>query len=112
MKSKAHRNGLIHLVHLCFIQPSHVLPEPLFVNGADLLQQDHRILAQAHTASCDVDMCRESCLSRLACDGCGNDRRGMAVAGIILDDQNRSGTPLLTAHNGREIRVKYISPFH
>ena len=38
MEPKAHRNGLIHLVHLIFIQAAHMLPKPLFIDGSDLLQ--------------------------------------------------------------------------
>ena len=45
MESKAHSDGLIHLVHVFLVQPAHMLPEPLFVDGADLFQQNHRILA-------------------------------------------------------------------
>ena len=67
-------DGIIHRSHLVFVQVPHMLPEPLFIYGADLLQQYHRILAQAHTASGDIDMGGKPGFAGLAGNGGGNDR--------------------------------------
>ena len=99
-QAKTDRNGIIHHQHLLFVQMAHMLPQTLLINGADLLQQDHRILAEPHTAACDIDMCRKPGLSCLAGDGSGNDRGRMAVARVILYDQNRSCSTLLAATTG------------
>lgn len=44
MQAKADSNGIIHLGHLFFVQATHMLPQTAFVNGTDLLKQDHGIL--------------------------------------------------------------------
>ena len=41
VKAEADSDGIIHKGHLLFIQPAHMLAQPLFVNGTDLLQQDY-----------------------------------------------------------------------
>ena len=38
MEPKADSDGFIHLIHVFLVQPAHMLPEPLFINGADLFQ--------------------------------------------------------------------------
>ena len=75
------------------IQPAHMFPQPALIDGADLLQQYHRILAQTYAATGDIDMGGESCLSRLAGDGGGDDGGRMPVAGIVLNDKDRTGPP-------------------
>lgn len=44
MQTKAHGDGSIDLMHHRAIHPAHVLPQPLFIQGANLLQQDYRVL--------------------------------------------------------------------
>ena len=87
-----------------------MLPEAALVNGSDLLQKDHRILAQPHAASGDVDVGRQLCLAGLAGDGGGDDRGGMAVAGIVLDDENRPGASLFAAHHRGQICIENVAP--
>ena len=38
----------------------HMLPKAALVDGPDLIQQNNRILAQTHTATGYVNMCRQS----------------------------------------------------
>lgn len=38
MKTKAHRDSRIHLMHQLMIQPSHTLPQTPFIQRPDLLQ--------------------------------------------------------------------------
>ncbi len=44
VEAKADGNGIVHHSHLLFVQPSHMFPQPPLIDGADLFQQDHRIL--------------------------------------------------------------------
>ena len=69
VEAKADRNGVIHLVHLRLVQPTHVLPQAALVDGPDLLQEDHRVFGQAHTVSSDVDVGRQAGLTGLAGNG-------------------------------------------
>ena len=99
--SKAETDGdsIIHHSHLAFIQSAHVLSQPPLVDGTNLFQQDHRIFAQAHTASGDIDVGGKPGLAGLASDGCGDDRGRMAVSRIVLNDEHRPGATLLAAHH-------------
>ena len=78
-----------------------MLTQSAFINGSDLLQQDHGILAQTYTATGNVDMGGQPGLSRLAGDGRGDDRGRMAVSRIILHDQDRAGAALFAPNNRR-----------
>ena len=111
-QSETDRNCVVYLVHMVVIKPAHMLPEAAFVNGSDLLQQDHRILRQPHATTGDIDMGRKSGFSRLAGYSRGNHRRRMAVSRIILHDQDRPGTSLLAAHHRRQIGIKYVPTFY
>ena len=64
-----------------------MLPQALFVDGPDLFQQNHRILAQTHAAAGDIDMCRQPGFPCLAGDGRRNNCWGMPVSGIILNER-------------------------
>jgi hypothetical protein len=94
------------------VQPSHVFPQATLIDGADLLQKDHRILAQAHTAAGNIDMCRESCFTCLTGDGSGNNRGRMPVSGIILNDQDRPCPSLLAAYHRAQIGIVDITAFY
>ena len=59
IESKADRNGIIDQGHLFFVQVAHMLTKPFFIDGTYLLQQDHRVLTQAHTATGNVYMGRK-----------------------------------------------------
>lgn len=98
-QSETDRNCVVYLVHMVVIKPAHMLPEAAFVNGSDLLQQDHRILRQPHATTGDIDMGRKSGFSRLTGNCGGNDRWRMSVSRIILYDQDGTCPSLLTAHH-------------
>jgi hypothetical protein len=55
-QAEAYRYRRIYLRHVGIVQMPHVLTESLFVDGTDLLQQDHRILSQSNASACDVDV--------------------------------------------------------
>ena len=89
-----------------------MLPQAALVDGSDLLQQNDGILTQPHAASCNVDVGGELGFSRLA-GNCGCDHSGgVAVAGVVLHDQNGPGAALLTAHHRGQIRIEYVAPLH
>jgi hypothetical protein len=75
-----------------------MLSKAAFIDGSDLFQKDHRILAQTYAASGNIYVCRKTSFSCLTGDGCSDYRWGMAVSGVILNNKNGSGTSLLTAN--------------
>ena len=48
LKSEAYRDGGVHLIHEPLIHMAHMLPQTPFVDGADLLEQHHRVLGKSH----------------------------------------------------------------
>ena len=55
---------------------------------------------------------RQPGFARLTGDRRRNDRRRMAIAHIILDNQHRAGASLLTAHHRTQIGIKNIASSH
>ena len=47
VQAEADRDGVVHPLHLRFVQPPHVLSQPPFVQRPDLFQQHHRLLGQS-----------------------------------------------------------------
>ena len=47
MQAEADRDGVVHPLHLRFVQPAHMLSQPPFVQRPDLFQQHHRLLGQS-----------------------------------------------------------------
>ena len=111
-QTEGYSDGTVHLLHLLLAESSHVLPKAALVDGADLLQEDDTVPAEANTASGDVDVGGEPGFSGLAGDGGGDDRWGMAVSRVILDDEHRTGTALFAAHHRTKIGVKNVAAFH
>ena len=111
-QAESYGDGVVYHGHLLVVEPAHVFPEAAFVDGADLLQEDHGVLAQAYAASGDVDVGGEPGFSGLAGDGGGDDRGGVAVAGVVLDDEHRPGAALLAAHHRGQVGVENVPPFH
>ena len=56
MQAEADGDGVIHLAHHLVVHPAHMLPQTLFVQCPDLLQQDHRIFGQAEAVGGQGDM--------------------------------------------------------
>ena len=46
-KAEADRNGCIYFFHDRAVHLTHTLPQPPLIQGADLFEQNHRILGQA-----------------------------------------------------------------
>ncbi|CAN4048233.1 Acyl-coenzyme A thioesterase PaaI, partial [Dysosmobacter welbionis] len=109
-QSEADRDGQIDLLHHILLHMAHLFPQALFVQGAHLLQQDHRIPAQAAAVvHGKVDMCRQLGLPGLGSDGRRDHSGTVPVAGVVLNDQNRPDTALLTAHHRGEIGIVNIA---
>ena len=108
-KAEAYRNGIIHHMHMCIVQFTHVFPQASLVDGPNLFQKDYRILAQTHAATGNIDVSWKPGLSGLAGNGRRNDRRAVTVSGIILNDQYRPNTTLFTAHHRGEIGIVNIA---
>ena len=80
-------------MHQLVVQPTHLLSQPFFIQGPDLLQQDHGILGQAVIHGGQLNVRRELGLAGLGCDGGGDHRRAVPVACVVLDDKDRADTP-------------------
>ena len=112
MQTKAHGDGGIDLMHHRTIHTTHVLPQPLFIQGTDLLQQDHRVLGQTVLPGSQFNVGGQSGFPRLGGDGRRNDRGAVPVSGVVLNDQNRSHATLLTANHWAQVCVKDVSPLY
>ena len=99
------------MTHRFFIQRSHFLAQPPLIQRADLLGQNDGILGQAVIGGAERDMRRHFGLVDLRCNGGGNHGRAIPVAHIVLYDQHRADTALLTADHRAEIGIVNISPF-
>ena len=78
----------------------------------DLLQQDDGLLGQPAAEGRDGDMGGQPGLPGLGGDGRGNDCGTVPVPGVVLNDQDRTDAPLLTAHHGTQVGIKNISSFY
>ena len=112
MQAKAHGNGSVDPVHHGAVDSAHVLPQTLFVQGADLLQQNHRVLGQTKLAGCQGNVGGQLGLSRLGGNGRGNDSGAVTVARVVLHDEHRAHAPLFTAHHGAQVCIKDISTLY
>ena len=77
--------------------------QPLFINGADLLQKDDRVLWQSIFGGGKGNMSWQFCLIHLGSDGGTDDGGAMFVAYVILHDQNRTDAPLFTANHRAQV---------
>ena len=99
----------VNPAHGFLVQLGEANAEAGFVQRADLLQKDDRITAQAVGA--DGHMGRQLRFRRAARDGCDDGRRTVAVAGVILQHENRSDTALLAAHNRTQVGAVDFAAF-
>ena len=76
-----------------------------FVQRSDLFQQDDGIPRQSAALRGQCDMGGQLGLAQLRGDGGGDDRRAVAVAGVVLHDEHRPHTALFAAHHGAEIGI-------
>ena len=58
IQSKAHSNRIIHLMHMCIIQMSHMLTQTTFIDRSDLLHQNYRVFTQPYTSARNINMHR------------------------------------------------------
>jgi len=112
LKSEAYRDRLIHFSHKIVVKVSHLFAEPFFVDGPDLLKEDHRILLKSHAVCVKINMGRQLSFPHLAGDRCRYYRGAVLVANVVLHDEHGPHAALLASHYGTQIRVVYISPFN
>ena len=112
MQTEADGNGVVHLRHDRLVQMSHLLPQTAFIQCTDLFQQDDRVLGKPDTVGINIDVRGQAGLAHPGGNGGGNNRRAVAVADVVLDDQHRAQTSLLGTDNRAEISVEYIAPAH
>ena len=76
-----------------------------------LSPQDDAVAVEPDAAAVQFDMRGKLCLSHLGRDGRGYDRGAVAVAGIVLDDQNRAHAALFAADDRAEVGKVNIASF-
>ena len=85
------------------------LAQAVLIQGADLLQQDHAVLGQAGIRRPDVDVGGQAGLIQPGCNGRRDHGGAVAVADLVLDDQDGADAPLLRADHGRQVGVENFS---
>ena len=85
------------------------LAQAVLIQGADLLQQDHAVLGQAGVRRPDVDVGGQAGLIQPGCNGRRDHGGAVAVADLVLDDQDGADAPLLRADHGRQVGVENFS---
>jgi len=104
-KADARSKRRIDLLHRFFIQRTHALAQPGFVYGAELLQQDNGIMAKPDAAVTDMDMGGQIPFPCAAGDGRSDKRRAVAVADVVLQNQDRADAALLRADGGVQVGI-------
>lgn len=100
---KADDQAAIYSAHHGIIQMTNLFFQPLFIDGADLLQQDDRIFGQGIFSRGKGDMGWQLCLIHLGGDGGTDDGRAVFVAYVILHDENGADAPLFAAHHRAQV---------
>ena len=100
---KADEQAAVYSMHHGIIQMTNLFLQPLFIDGADLLQQDDRILRQGVLGGGKGDMGRQLCLVHLGSDSGADDGGAVFVAYVILHDENRADAALLTAYHRAQV---------
>ena len=90
---------------------AYLIPKPPFVDGPKLFQKNNRILYNRIGGCINLYMCRKFGFIHSGSDGCTDYGRAVLIANIVLNDQNRPDTTLLTSYHRAKIRIKNISSF-
>lgn len=109
VQTEADFQRLIDPVHRLFIQTAHVLLEPSFIDGSDLLEKNDRIPRQAAAGGVQLDMGGQTGLVLLTGDGGGDHGGTETVPYVVLYDQYGTNTALFRADHWAQIRVVNIS---
>ena len=90
---------------------SHFFFQAALVKSPDLLQEDDGVLGKAAAVGIQLDVSGELCLVPLAGDGGGDDGGAVAIAHIVLDDEDGTDAALLRAYHGAQVGVVDFSSF-
>ena len=108
-QTQGNRDGVVHPAHHILVQLAHAFPQALFVDGADLLQQDHGVLGETAARPLQGDVGGQAGLPRLGGDGRRDHGGRIAVADVVLHDKYRPHPALLAAHHGAQVRIINIA---
>ena len=85
------------------------LPQAVFVQRADLLQQHDAVLGEAGVRCPDIDMSGQAGFVQPGCNGRRDDGGAVAVADLVLHDEHRPDAALLGPHHRRKVCVENFS---
>ena len=108
-QTKADCQCPVNLIHMRFIQCSHFLTQPAFIQGTNLFRENHRIPCQAKASGTKGNMCRHFRFIDLRCNRGCNHSRTVPVSNIILHNEYRAHAALLAAYHRRQICIIDIS---
>ena len=112
IKCQTDAKCIIDTVQNCIIQMAYFLLEARFIDRTDLFQQNDGVLHQMIFAGIQSNVRRQLCLVHSWCnrrtDHCGT----MAIAHVVLYDENRTDASLLWTDNRPQICKIYIASFN
>lgn len=88
---------------------SDLIGQSLFIDGADLLQQDDRITIETVRFRVNLNMRWQLGLLNLSGDRSDDDRWAKSVADIVLNHEDRPDPALFGSYDRRKIRKKNIA---
>ena len=83
--------------------------QPFFIDGAQLFEKNDGISDNIVSRRIDLDVRRQFGFVHLGSNGSTDHRRAVFVPDIVLDDEYRTDSTLLTSHHRTKIRVINIS---
>ena len=108
-ETEADGDSGIDLIHGGIVEVPHFLPQAAFIEGTDLFEEDHGILCKSHTVGKHIDVGREMCFAHAGSNGSGDNGRAVAIADIVLYDEDGAQTSLLGSDNGAEVGIINVS---
>ena len=97
-------------LHLLVVQSSHMLSQPLFVQGTDLLQQNNRLFFQSAYPE-QINVSRHIGFFPLGSDRSHNNGGAMLISDVILNYHDWTIAALFAAAHWLQVCVKQIPSY-
>ena len=110
-KLKADTEGVINLLEYFRIQMAYLILQSPFVNSPKLLKENYRVFHDRIRRRIDLYMRRQLGFIHPGSNGRTDHCGTVFVSHVVLNDQNRPDTALLTAHYRAQVRIKNVTSF-